>query len=215
MQPRGERCGPEAIRFITDLCVASDARACPDLSSTSLLYLDAPARDQLRVALAQDPGVAQALLTALEHPAPHVADWAYAVALEAGAPCGQALAALLPDQLTAFAEQFPVTIAAFRRREAALLKAIDLVARLVPERIAHLYQLMNEQRGEPGSSPWWTFRIWQHLTEMVQMQIAAGDLRAVELVLEVLVAGADAPQHSAAHWRASWALHLLVPHLLR
>lgn len=204
----------EAYRFLVELCMDRTSPAGqPTLSSTCLLSLDIPTRTRLQIALEHDPRIVRALFATLSHSQKHIARWAYHLALELGAPCGHALATLLPDILLPLERQLPANIATLRQLEMALLAAIDLIERLVPQTVAALYRVMNEQRGKEGVSPWWTFRVWRRLTEALQMRVAAGERAAVELVLEVLAAGAQAPPSSAAHWRASWAAHQLVPFL--
>lgn len=207
-------CDVQISSFITDLHdVDIPLTGEHHISDLYPLQLDVTARDQLRMALDQNPHVAHTLFEAMCHPLKSISQWAYDLALELGAPCGRALAALLPGMLVQLECQLPTNVWGLRCFEAALLRAIELTECLAPDCIVPLYRVMSERRGREGASPWWTFRIWQRLTQAMQGRLAAKDIEAIGLVQEMLAVGGIGTSDKSAHWHADWAAQQLVPYL--
>jgi hypothetical protein len=184
----------------------------PGMLMREVPRLQSPALARLREAIAR-PEVALLLFDALEHQAGSVSRWAYCLALDLGEPCGRALARVLPGIVESIEREPPEGALALRRLDGALCAAIALVERLAPERLPGLYRALMARRGRIGDAPWWTFRSWQRITEAMQSLVAAGDEDAMDLVLELVMKGAQAPHDSPEHWRGAWAAQQLVPHL--
>lgn len=194
------------------LAVCASLAQRPGTPTRELPRLKQPALERLRAAI-ERPEVALLLFDALEHQAGSVSRWAYCLALDLGAPCGRALAHVLPGIIEQIERQPPEGARALRRLDGALCAAIALVERLVPERLTGLYVALMGRRGRAGAAPWWTFRAWQRITQAVQGLVAAGNGAAMDLVLNLVAKGAAAPRNSPEHWRGAWAAQQLVPHL--
>lgn len=201
-----------------DATVADMLAACvslarrPNVPTRELPRLHTPALERLRAAL-ERPEVALLLFDALEHQAGNVSRWAYCLGLDLGEPCGRALARALPGIVEQIEREPPESARALRRLDGALCAAIALVERLAPARLPGLYLALMARRGQAGEAPWWTFRAWQRITQAVQSLVAAGDVTAMDLVLDLVAKGASAPRNSPDHWRGAWAAQQLVPHL--
>ena len=168
---------------------------------------------RLRAMLQRRPAIVRRLFDRLGDPASRVAQRAFDLAVALGPVCGEALAVLLPMVLASTERVAPGSALELRRTDASLCAAIALVERLAPASIPTLALAAAERRGSVGAAPWWTFRAWQRLNEALQRQVQVGNEAALDLVLELVAAGAVARPGSPAHWCGRWAVQQLVPHM--
>lgn len=152
-----------------------------DHSVTLVLARQRSARSHRRV-LAQLVGFRNALATNPQRISPllhalggnqRVARRATALALALGVPAGEALAAVLPAALAAVEAMPPHNAEALRRGDTMLCAALDLIERLVPERLVDVHEVVARQRASKQHKTWWTFRPWLRLNEALQRQALA------------------------------------------